>query len=267
MIKNLKIMACAMMVLTMAGVMSSCKKEYKKQVVYKAGWAKYHFVSVTDAKIIQDYLVEKGALNINEYKFYDVTSNDSESDCLKQADEMAKADFANSTRDLKVEEIQSRITAGSSFVYNWFRTDDNGGEVEIGRWECPAIPIPSTFGKITVDGNEHSVTKASLGGSLIGETPAYVMQLKANKVNYVLTISNPEYSLLNPVVPIGEFSIDGVNNKCVVVVNEVKYQANGTVCTVSKNGAFYKLVSSGTATDENGNTIEFSVDCDQVVFN
>lgn len=265
--KYLKIMACAVMILAMAGMMSSCKKEYKTQVAYKAGWAEYHFLSDNDFKIAQDYLVEKGALNINEYKFYNVTSKNSESDCLKQADEMAKSDFANSTRNLNVEEVQSRIAAGSSFVYNWFRTDDNGSDVEIGRWECPSVPIPEVFGKITVDGSEYSVKRALLSGSMIGETPACSMVLTAESVKCSLTISDSEYSFLNPVVPIGEFSIDDVNNKCVVIIDKIKYHANGITCTISKNGVYYGLVSSGTATAEDGATINFNLNCDKVVFN
>lgn len=260
-------MACAVMFLAMAGMVSSCKKEYKTQVVYKAGWAEYHFLSDNDFKIAQDYLVEKGALNINEYKFYNVTSKNSESDCLKQADEMAKSDFANSTRNLNVEEVQSRIAAGSSFVYNWFRTDDNGSDVEIGRWECPSVPIPEVFGKITVDGSEYSVKRALLSGSMVGETPACSMVLTAESVKCSLTISDSEYSFLNPVVPIGEFSIDDVNNKCVVIIDKIKYHANGITCTISKNGVYYRLVSSGTATAEDGATINFNLNCDKVVFN
>lgn len=269
--KYLKIMACAMMVLAMAGMMSSCKKEYKQQVVYSAGWADYKFISYAaaqDMKTVKDYLVEKGALNVGQYKIYDVTSKNSEEDCLKQADEMAKADFANAVRNLKVEEIQPRIAAGSYFTYAWSRTNDGGGKVEIGRWECPSVQIPSELGKITINGTECSVTNASLSGTTIGEFSASKMSLRAGDVRFYLTIGGPEYSMLNPIVPIGEFAINNNNAKCQFVFNGIKYNAGEMSCTISKNGAFYRIVTSeGTAVADDGSEISFKVNCDYVAFN
>lgn len=260
--KYLKIMACAVMVLAMGCVMSSCKKEYKTQVVYTAGWGDY-VLKPSDFKVVQDYLAEKGALDINQHKIYNVTSTDSEADCLKQADEMAKADFANAIRNLKVEEIQPKLSVGSYFTYGWYRTDDSGNDVEIGKWFCPAKPVPSVFGKITVNGTEFNVTSAVKTNSVIGGLPAVGMVL--------LSEEDTAYSLMvvveqEDVIPEGQFDVDGEHNKGSVRFNAIRYDATGTTCRISKNGDYYKFESSGTATDKDGNKIEFIVDCDQVVF-
>lgn len=255
-------MACAVMILAMSGMMSSCKKEYKQQVVYTAGWGNSE-LGQSEFKIIKDYLEEKGAMSIGQYKTYNVTSTDSEDDCLKQADEMAKADFANSIRNLKVEEIQPKLKVGNYFSYVWHRTDGAGNVIEIGEWKCPAIPVPSVFGKITVNGIENNVTSASILFPTFDGSLSAFMTLHSEKTRYVIRILGVEQE---GIVPEGNFDIDGEKNIGYVVYDEVRYFATGTSCTISKNGTFYKLVSSGTATDENGNKIEFSVDCDQVVF-
>ena len=207
--KYLKIMACAVMFLAMAGMMSSCKKEYKTQVVYTAGWGDY-MLSPSEIKVVKDYLTEKGALDINQHKIYNVTSTDSEDDCVKQADEMAKADFANAICNLKVEEIQPKLAVGSYFTYGWYRTGDSDNEVEIGKWFCPAKPVPSVFGKITVNGTEFNVTSAVKTNSVIGGLPAVGMVL--------LSEEDTAYSLAvvveqEDVIPVGQFDVDGEHNK------------------------------------------------------
>lgn len=256
-----KIVACAMLILAMVSMMSSCKKDYKTQVIYTAGWGNYE-LSQSEFKIIKDYLAEKGAMSIGQYKIYNVTSTDSEDDCLRQADEMAKADFANSIRNLKVEEIQPKLKVGDYFSYVWHRTDGAGNVVKIGEWECPAIPVPPVYGKITVNGTENNVTGASISFPIFDGSLSAFITLHSEKTRYAIRILGVEQE---GVVPEGNFDVDGEMNIGYVVCDEVRYYATGTSCTISKNGMFYKFASSGTATDKNGNKIEFSVDCDQVV--
>ncbi len=256
-------MTCAVMILAMASVMSSCKKEYKQQVVYTAGWGKYE-LSLSEFKIIQDYLAEKGAMSIGQYKTYNVTSTDSENDCLRLADEMAKADFANSIGNLKVEEIQPKLKVGDYFSYVWHRSDGAGNVVEIGKWECPKKPVPSVFGKITVNGIENNVTSASILFPIFDGSLSAFMTLHSEKTRYVIRILGVEQE---GIVPEGNFDIDGEKNIGYVVYDEVRYFATGTSCTISKNGVYYRLVSSGTATAEDGTKIDFDLNCDQVVFN
>lgn len=261
--KNLKIMALAMLFVVIAGTFSSCMKEYKMQVVYRAGWADYRFNEASDLANACDYLAEKGAMAINGDKIYTVTSNKSKDDCYAQADAMAKADFATSTSKLNVEEAQNLLSAGSFFIYNWTRVDDAGNEVEIGRWECPALPVPEEFGKITIDGVDHTVKSASKWGLTVSGSPATSIFLSTDDdVTFSVVVKNVETT---GEVPVGNFEISTDSNVGTIKINGLRYVLTGSI-EISLDRKSYKIVSSGIGTSTDARDINFTINCDNVVF-
>lgn len=261
--KNLKIMALAMLLVVLAGAFSSCKKEYKNQILYRAGWAGYAVHGSDDMHNIENYLAEKGAMAINGDKIYTVTSNKSKEDCYAQADAMAKADFATSTSKLNVEEAQNLLSAGSFFIYNWTRTDDAGNELEIGRWECPAKPVPQISGKITIDGVDHTVKTASKMGLTAGGFPATNIFLSTvDDVTFTVIVKNMETA---GQVPVGDFEISEGGNLGAINLNDARYSLIGSL-KVSLDGNSYKIESSGIGKNVGSRDINFTINCENVVF-
>lgn len=126
-------MSCAVMLIALAGVMSSCKESFDLQVVYTAALADNNLNS-TEIGNLNDYLVSHKVVMVGENKTVESSSKESVSDSYEQADNKAKADFENCLSRLDEDEIKAFISEGKYFTYQWTRNDVAGGRLVVCSW-------------------------------------------------------------------------------------------------------------------------------------
>lgn len=130
--KFLKIMAFAVMLIAVAGIMSSCKETFNVRVIYTASFID-HNLSGQEIENVNNYLLNHRIAVNGETVTYEVSSKNSLSDCYWSADNQSKADFEKCMASLDEEEIKTLIAPGKYFTYIWSRAEPSGGRVTVGQ--------------------------------------------------------------------------------------------------------------------------------------
>lgn len=258
--KFLKIVACAVMVLAMAGMMSSCKKdkdkekqEVSKTYEFKAYGSGLHF-NEKEKTIFNQYLAEKGALGLDKTKSYTATCA-TEEECSKEVIDKAKADFDGCVSKFDGNEVRNLISSGSELNYSW-NCYELG--VEAGKWECPYQKLGTmTFDSVSKD--LMIVSKRRISHSdgtclelCVDNTYCDLLYVKINDIQGS-----------NVAPPAGDYEL--TKYETTLSFDKIEYPVASGNLKVTQNGSSYKYEVVGTAT-KGEKTVNFSVTADNVRF-
>lgn len=246
-------MACAIIVLAVAGMTSSCKKkngDNPEPSTPTGVTMEYPFtanvslssLNQTEKAAFSEYLKSKGALPLGESKIYTTTAA-TENECLVKAKSQAKADFDAVAQNLKVDEVRPLITTGKGFDYMW--TFDT---VSTSSWNCPALPI----GTMVIDGNSKEVARFK---KQIGNNSALnLMFFTNNDVDVFRIVMISEAGA----IPVGNFNIMDYANT-VLRVNDKECEILSGTMNITAESNVYNFTIEGSAKSYDGREFNFSI--------
>lgn len=249
-------MACAVMVLAMADMMSSCKKDKEKEEVTKTYQFKgYGFVLNEKEKTNFDqYLAEKGALGLDKTKSYTAKCA-TEEECSNEVIAKAKADFDGCVSKFNENEVRNLISSGTDLRYEWICDEL---DVNAGEWECPYAKL----GTMTVNSASKDLTVVKKGK--IAHSDGTRLELYVDNTYselFYVYINDIQGSNVAP--PAGDYEL--TKYKTYLVFDKTNYTVASGNLKVTQNGSTYKYEVVGTAT-KGQETVNFSVTADNVQF-